>query len=89
MGSMLLVSPNSACPGLHSKPLDATIGQLLTPYCPSGCQGNSKQNNNKKITNFAGHSDACGGALVVWCMRGWVKNSENVTKFRVFFGDRF
>ncbi len=24
--------------------------------------------------------------LLVWCMRGWVKNSENVTKFRVFSG---
>jgi hypothetical protein len=25
----------------------------------------------------------------VWCMRGWVKNSKNVTKFRVFSGDQF
>ncbi len=27
--------------------------------------------------------------LLVWCTRGWVKNSENVKKFRVFSGDRF
>ncbi len=40
--------PNAACPGLPGKPMDATIGQLLTPYCPSGCQGNSKQNNDIK-----------------------------------------
>ncbi len=26
---------------------------------------------------------------MVWCTRGWVKNSENVTKFRVFSSDRF
>jgi hypothetical protein len=29
--------------------LDAAIGQLLAPYYPSGRQGNSKQNNNKKV----------------------------------------
>jgi hypothetical protein len=28
---------------------DATIGQLLTPYCPSGRQGKSKQNDELKI----------------------------------------
>ena len=39
-------SPNAACPGLHQKPLVATIRQLLTPYCPDGHQGDSKQ---KKI----------------------------------------
>ncbi len=27
--------------------------------------------------------------LMVWCMHGWVKNSENETKLRVFSGDRF
>ena len=26
--------PNRAQPGLHSEPLDVTIGQLLAPYCP-------------------------------------------------------
>ncbi len=41
--------PNVACPGLPGKLLDASIGQLLAPYHPSRCQGNSKQNNNKII----------------------------------------
>jgi hypothetical protein len=27
--------------------------------------------------------------LPIWCTCGWVKNSENVTKFRVLSGDRF
>jgi hypothetical protein len=40
--------PDAACPGLHRKPLDAAIGQLLTPYCPGGRRGDSKQNNNEK-----------------------------------------
>jgi len=47
-------SPNAACPGLFWKPLDATIRRLLAPYCPSDRQGNSKQNNNVKCTDFAG-----------------------------------
>ena len=44
-----LAFPNAACPGLHQKPLDITIGQLLTPYCPGGRQGNSKQNNDENV----------------------------------------
>jgi hypothetical protein len=47
--------PNAACPGLPQKPLDSAIKQLLAPYCPSGYQGNSKQNDLEKWTNFAGH----------------------------------
>jgi hypothetical protein len=35
------------------KPLDAAIGQLLTPYCSHGRHINSKQNNNVKGTHFA------------------------------------
>ena len=55
-------SPDTACPGLHRKPLDATtIGQLLAPYCPSGCRGNNKQNNNVKIVHYAGSFNGCGG----------------------------
>ena len=27
-----VASPDAACPGLHWKPLDAAIGQLLAPY---------------------------------------------------------
>jgi hypothetical protein len=46
---MQTASPNEACPGLSRKPLDNAIGQLLAPYPPSGRQGNSKQNNDKKM----------------------------------------
>jgi hypothetical protein len=42
-------SPNAACPGLLQKQLDATIGQLLTLYCPSSHQGNSRQNGDEKM----------------------------------------
>jgi hypothetical protein len=40
--------PNAACPGLLRTPLDAGIGRLLTPYRPSGCQGNRQTNNNQQ-----------------------------------------
>ena len=47
--------PDAVCPGLHWKPLDATIGRLLAPHCPGGHQGSSKQkNNDKRTNNFAG-----------------------------------
>jgi hypothetical protein len=36
-------------PGLLWKPLDAGIGQLLTPYYPSSRQGNRQTNNNQQI----------------------------------------
>ena len=58
-----MASPDAACPGLLWKPLDAIIGQILSPYCPSGRRGASKQNNNEKCTYFAGHFDGRGGAL--------------------------
>ena len=47
--------PNAACPGLHRKPLDAAIGQLLAPYRLGGCQGASKQNNNVLFAHYDGH----------------------------------
>ena len=56
-GAMQTSSPDVACPGLHHKPLDATIGRILTLYCPGGCQRDSKQNNDEKCTNFAGRFD--------------------------------
>ncbi len=40
-------SSDAAWPGLHRKPLHAAIGWLLTPYRPSGSQGNNQQNNVK------------------------------------------
>jgi hypothetical protein len=59
-----MTSPDAACPGLHRKPLDDAIGigQLLTPYCLGGCQGDSKQNKDVLCTHFdshfGGHRDA-------------------------------
>jgi hypothetical protein len=44
--------PDTACLGLLQKPLDAAIGQLLSPYCLGGCWGNSKQNNDEICTNM-------------------------------------
>ncbi len=62
-GAIQTASPNAACPGLLPKPLDAGIGRLLAPYCPSVGQGNNKQNNNQTIhplcwPRFDGHCDA-------------------------------
>jgi len=57
---------NATCPGLHWKPQDAAIGRLLAPYCPSGRQGDSKQNNYIKCTHFAGLFDGRGGAPVLY-----------------------
>ena len=57
-------SPDAACPGLHWKPLDAAIKQLLAPNRPGGHQGNSKQNNDVKCTHFAGRFDGRGSARV-------------------------
>ncbi len=36
---MRVASPDVAHPGLHSKPLDAAIGQVPVPYCPGGHHG--------------------------------------------------
>ncbi len=44
-----MASPNAACPELPRKPLDAGIGWLLAPYCPSGCQGNRQTYNNQQL----------------------------------------
>ncbi len=49
-GATQMASPDAACPGLLPKPLDASIGWLLAPYCPSGCQGNRQTNNNQQMT---------------------------------------
>ncbi len=49
-GAIQMASPDAACPGLVRKPLDAGIGQLHAPYCPSGCQGNRQTNNNQQMT---------------------------------------
>jgi len=46
--------PDAACPGLHQKPLDAAIGQLVAPYHLGGRQGDSKQNNDVLCTHSGG-----------------------------------
>ena len=38
-GEMQGTSPNGAHPGLHSKPLDATIGQVFALHRPGGRHG--------------------------------------------------
>ena len=45
--------------------LNATIRRLLTQYCPSGRQGDSKQNNDAKCVHFASRFDGRGGAPVL------------------------
>ena len=40
-GAIRSTSPDVAWPGLYQKPLDAAIGQLLTPYRPGGRQGDN------------------------------------------------
>ncbi len=65
-GAIQAASPNAACPGLLQKPLDAGIGQLLAPYCPSGCQGNRQTNNNQQMTLKKGPNQwpwQCAGTL--------------------------
>jgi|LakMenEpi03Aug12_release.lakeMendotaPanAssembly.Ray.scaffolds.fasta_scaffold3642706_1 hypothetical protein len=49
--------PDTACPRLLWKPLDAAIGQLLAPYRPGSRHGNNQQNNDAKCTLFAGLFD--------------------------------
>jgi len=56
--------PDAACPGLHRKPLDAVIKQLLTPYRLGVRQGDSKQNNDVKCTHFSGRFEGRGSAPV-------------------------
>ncbi len=47
-GAMPCTSPNGGGPELHSKPLDATIGQVFAPYHPSGQRGCMQENSTKK-----------------------------------------
>ncbi len=48
-GAIQTALPDVVCPGLLRKPLDAGIGRLFAPYCPSGCQGNRQTNNNQQM----------------------------------------
>jgi hypothetical protein len=77
---MWCASTNAACLGQSRKPLDAAIGRLLSPYCPGSRWGNSKQNNNKKCTNFAGHFDGHGGASVGYRTHPLVEEVQGFTR---------
>jgi hypothetical protein len=46
------------------KPLDAAIGQLLAPIAPAATGVPFKTTTMKEYTNFAGHSDGHGNALI-------------------------
>ncbi len=54
------------------KPLDATIKQLLSGYCPGSRQGDSKQNNNDKCTNFVRRFDGRIGITYVSCKSSYL-----------------
>jgi hypothetical protein len=57
-------SPNAACPGLLRKPLNASIGQLLTPYCLAAARATGKQTTINKYTYKAGRFNGHGNAPV-------------------------
>ena len=61
-----VASPDAACPGLHRKPLDAAIGQLLAPYHPGGRHGDNQHNDNAKCTLFSGRFDGHRDAAVLY-----------------------
>ena len=54
------------CSMSMATPEATAIGQILALYCPGGHQGNSKQNNDDKCTNFAVRFDGCGGKPVLY-----------------------
>jgi hypothetical protein len=58
--------PDAACPGLHRKPLDVTIGQLLALYRLGGRQGGSKQKNDVINSHFDGRFDGHCNAAVLY-----------------------
>ena len=71
-GAIRSASPDAAWPGLPRKPLDATIGQLLAPYCPSGSQGDNQLNYDATCT----HMLAVLMAIAMWgyyiaCIARW------------------
>jgi hypothetical protein len=62
-----MASPNAANPGPHEMPMEAAIGQLLSPYRPGGHQGNNQQNDNQIIHHFAGRFDGHRDMAVGYC----------------------
>jgi hypothetical protein len=76
-----MASPNVDCPGLLQKPLDAAIGQLFTPYCPGGREGDTQQNDDAKYTKFAGHFDGNHDAVVGYQAHRPIKNKRRSRAF--------
>ncbi len=64
IGAMGTAWLHAMFPGLKPEDLDATIGWLLTPYCPGGNQGHRENNYNEKYIKFAGYSNCHDNALV-------------------------
>jgi hypothetical protein len=58
----------AACQGLHPKPLETAIRQLLALYCPGSSQGPMQITMKKKYTYFAGHFNDHGNASVWYRM---------------------
>ena len=54
-----LALPSAACPGLHWKPLDASI-------CLGGRRGDSKQNNDVLCTPFDDHFNGFCDVVVLY-----------------------
>ncbi len=65
-------STDAACPGLYRKPLDATIGQLITQYCPNGRQGDRQTNDNDPLPFLA----------VLMAVAMWGYNTPCITWWR-------
>jgi hypothetical protein len=61
-------SPKGAPPGLHSKPLDAAIGQVPAPYCPGSRHGQRirMKHTNTNKTQFLASNYGTFRSLVVY-----------------------
>ncbi len=90
-GAIQTTSPNASCPGLLRKPLDAGIGWLLAPYCPSGHQGNRQTNNNQQIHLKSwpfSWPRQCAGTLE-WEIRLEFRRIPQLLRFRTFWTPEF
>ena len=52
--------------GLHRKPLDAAIGQILALYCPGGHQDDNQLNDDATCAHFVGRFDGHRDAAVLY-----------------------
>jgi len=62
-------------------PLEATIRQLLAPYCPGGrARATGKQTTMKKYAYFAGRFNGHGNAPVRYRMHYLMKEAQDFTR---------